>query len=129
MDLLGPRREGDLPYVWLDDNPLRPSSAKFRNHHRYTPLRSPMSSACIQIIEFIINYFVCIYPCIFIIYMVVCIWHDFIISTFLIPTYPFSVFFVVLCLFVSLFCDDHLLCGSIWSFRFKGTSRGWGAIN
>jgi len=37
------RREGDLPCEWLGDNPLRPNSAEFGNHHMCMPPRGPMS--------------------------------------------------------------------------------------
>jgi len=37
------RREGDLPWEWLGDNPLCPNSVEFRNLHRCKPPRAPMS--------------------------------------------------------------------------------------
>jgi len=43
LDLISLRREGDLPCEWLGDNPLRPNSAEFGNHHRCTPPRNPIS--------------------------------------------------------------------------------------
>ena len=37
------RREADLPWEWLGDNPLCPNSVEFRNLHRSKPPRAPMS--------------------------------------------------------------------------------------
>jgi len=37
------RCEGDLPWEWLGDNPLRPNSVEFGNRHRCTPPRDPIS--------------------------------------------------------------------------------------
>jgi len=43
VDPIRHRREGDLPWEWLGDNPLSPNSAEFGNLHRCKPPRDPMS--------------------------------------------------------------------------------------
>jgi len=42
MDPISHRREGDLPWEWLGDNPLSLNSAEFRNLHRCKLSRAPI---------------------------------------------------------------------------------------
>jgi len=42
MDPISHRREEDLPWEWLDDNPLSLNSAEFRNLHKCKLPRDPM---------------------------------------------------------------------------------------
>jgi len=43
LDLISLRRERDLPWEWLGDNPLSPNSVEFGDRHWCTPPRAPMS--------------------------------------------------------------------------------------
>ena len=43
--------ERDLPWEWSGDNPLRPNSAEFGDHHRCMPPRDPTSLTHIRILS------------------------------------------------------------------------------
>jgi len=117
------RREEDLPWEWLGDNPLCPNSAEFGNRHRssHQEIRCRLHNSDI---EFRVMYMCCggLYDSVI---MRKIAWFLFIIElhdSLIRLAYPCFLCFCLV-LYVS-FCDDHLFGGSRCGCSVKGIYGG-----
>jgi len=110
MDPVSHRREGDLPWEWLGDNPLSLNSVEFRNLHRCKLPRDPiclhnpdieLASVLICLVEMIWINLWYVWNCLSVLFMTFLLFYEVLAYPSCLACFSLNAFF----------CDDHLRLG------------------